>query len=129
MNILSIIGITLIILVISIFMKRYSPEFYLIFNICSISILFILVIPYIKDIISEFQNLFYISNISNNFQKIILKVIGICIVSQIASDICKDSGNLAIANSMSIFGKLSIIFSSMSIFKEFVNLMINLLKE
>lgn len=129
MNILSIIGISLTILVISIFIKKYSPEFFVIFIICAVCFLFFFIIPCIKELLQEFQKAINIYNISNKFQTTIIKIIGISIVSQFASDICKDSGNTSIADSISIFGRISILISSIPIFKELIHLVINLLKE
>ena len=96
---------------------------------CSICFLFFLVIPYIKELIKEFQIALNLYNISSKFQATIIKIIGISIVSQFASDICKDSGNTSISDSISTFGRISILISSVPIFKELIHLVINLLKE
>ena len=128
MNINSIIGISLIVLVISTLLKKYSPEFFVIFIILSSIFFLIFTMPAIQNIISEFESFIDISFGTIKFKTILLKILGICIISQIASDVCKDSGNISIANSISLFGKISILASSIPIFKCFFDIITNIFK-
>lgn len=127
-NIISVAGISLVILVISSLVKKYSPEFFIVLITISVSIFLIILISYLKNILYEFDSLFKFSNIKQNLQIIILKILGICIISEFSSNICKDSGNLSLANNIILFGKISIILTAMPIFKEFFETILNILK-
>ena len=127
-NIISVAGISLVILVISSLVKKYSPEFFIVLITISVSIFLIILISYLQNIFYEFDSLFKFSNIQQNLQIIILKILGICIISEFGSNICKDSGNLSLANNIILFGKISIILTAMPIFKEFFETILNILK-
>lgn len=128
MNIISIVGISLIILVISTLLKKYSPEFFVIFITLSSIFFLIFMIPSVQKIVSEFESFIDISFGIIKFKYVLLKILGICIISQIAYDICKDSGNTSIANNISLFGKISILISSIPIFKCFFEIITNIFK-
>ncbi len=127
-NIISVAGISLVILVISSLVKKYSPEFFIALIIISVSIFLIILVYYLQNIFHEFDFLFKFSNIKQNLQIIILKILGICIISEFSSNICKDSGNLSLANNIILFGKISIILTAMPIFKEFFETILNIIK-
>ena len=59
---------------------------------------------------------------------VVLKAIGICMVSQFASDICKDSGNLSLSNVVSVFGRISVIIVSMPMIKFLFETTIDIIK-
>ena len=128
MNI-NLIIIILIISVISSLLKKYAPEFFTLFNILSISFILLFLIPYINNIITSLNNIFNLSKILNNNQYIILKILGIYLITQFSSDICKDSGYQSFSNAINIFGKINIIFASMQIFKDFFNFLSDILNK
>ena len=128
MNINSTIGISLIIVVISALLKKYSPEFFVIFLILSSAFLLSFAIPYVQKIINEIDELINISCSFIKFKSTIIKILGICTISQIASDICKDSGNISIANNISLFGKISILVSCIPMFRCFFDTILDIFK-
>ena len=128
MNIFSIIGISLIFLIISNLIKKYLPEYFVIFIISSVLFVFIMIIPDIKSIINDLDLLFRVSKNSERYQFVVLKTIGICMVSQFASDICKDSGNLSLSNVVSVFGRISVIIVSMPMIKFLFETTIDIIK-
>ena len=66
----------------------------------------------IIDAINKIQD--YIS-INENYIVILIKIIGITLVSEIASNICKDCNYNAVANQIDLFGKLTILATGMPI--------------
>ena len=74
-NIISVAGISLVILVISSLVKKYSPEFFIVLITISVSIFLIILISYLQNVLHEFNFLFKFSNIKENLQIIILKAL------------------------------------------------------
>ena len=129
MDIFSVAGISIVVLVISILMKKYSPEFGVFLISASVLMFLLILINHFKYILDEFNFLFKFVSINKNFHAIILKILGICIVSQFSSSICKDHGNLSLANIVILFGKISVILTSMPIFKELFEIIFVLLRK
>ena len=128
MNINFII-IILIISIISSLLKKYVPEFFTPFNILSILFVLLFLIPYINHIIIDLNNIFNLSKIPNNSQYTILKILGIYLITQFSSDICKDSGYQSFSNAINIFGKISIVLTSMQIFRNFFDFISDILNK
>ena len=128
MNI-NLIVIILIISIISSLLKKYAPEFFTLFNIISVFFILFLLLPSINDIITSLNSIFNLSKFLNSNHYIILKILGIYLITQFSSDICKDSGYESFSNAINIFGKINIIFASMQIFKDFFNFLSDILNK
>ena len=63
----------------------------------------------IKPIISMLQSLSEKMGMSSKFFVILLKITGIAYLSEFASNICKDSGETAVASKVELAGKILII--------------------
>ena len=87
------------------------------------------IVPQINNIIVSLNSIFNLSNILNNNQYVILKILGIYLITQFSSDICKDSGYQSFSNAINIFGKINIILASMQIFKDFFNFLSDILNK
>ena len=112
MNTLTIIGIILIVSVISIVLKRYNKEYAIILDV----IVGIFTLTFISDkfmpLISEIKNLIYLAKIPNEYATILFKSLGICFITQFASDSCIDAGEKSLASKIEFVGKISIIITS-----------------
>lgn len=62
-----------------------------------------------------------LTSVSKEYIKILLKITGITFISEIASDISKDCGYMAVANQVQIFGKVSILVISIPVFTELIS--------
>ena len=128
MNI-NLIIIILTISIISSLLKKYAPEFFTLFNIISVLFILLFIVPQINNIIVSLNSIFNLSKILNNNQYVILKILGIYLITQFSSDICKDSGYQSFSNAINIFGKINIILASMQIFKDFFNFLSDILNK
>ena len=79
--------------------------------------------------IQQMLNLMMENNgIDREHIRLLLKSLGICLVGQIASDSCKDSGEGAIATKIELFCKLSVLLISFPLFAEIMEIAIDLLR-
>ena len=67
------------------------------------------------------------SNINSSFLSIILKVTGIAIITEFAVSVCNDSGETAIANKIEIGSKVIIMFLSIPIISNLLEVILNIL--
>lgn len=54
--------------------------------------------------------------------KILLKALGLCLVAQIASDVCKDCGESALSTSVELVGKLSIVLMALPVAAQLIEI-------
>ena len=122
MNIVSIIAVGIIGALLSLILKQYKPEFAIVVSIVTAVIIFILIIGWLLPIISDIKSMLDRAEISYKYIYILLKALGICYITQFACDICKDSGQTAIASKIELAGRLAICIVALPLFTELLSL-------
>ena len=67
-------------------------------------------------------------SINSEYFTIVLKSLGICYVTQLASDTCRDSGYSAIASKVELAGKVSIVVIALPLFTNLVDIALGLIQ-
>lgn len=105
---IQLLGISLISATLYVVIKKYSPEYTVMAQIGAVLLILIASYPYMKDVIDFYYEYTEYTSVSNDYVKIVLKTAGIAVLTQFASDICKDSGQSALAGKIEFSGKLMI---------------------
>ncbi|MBO5935774.1 MAG: hypothetical protein J6Q94_09840 [Clostridia bacterium] len=103
---MQLMGVSLISAVLFSVIKKYSPEYSVLAEIAAVLLVLIFSYPYIKNIIDFYYEYTDYSGISSDYVKIVIKTIGVAILTQFASDLCKNSGQFALADKIEFAGKL-----------------------
>ena len=74
--------------------------------------------------IKEFENY-----IGGNYISIMLKALGIALITETSSDICRDFGENGIASKIDMLGKCTLVTMSVPIMKDILSLIKNMLVE
>ncbi len=127
MDIIKIIGIGIVSLIIIIIIKQYRPEFALYISIIAGIIMFFIVADKFSGIIDLLTSISNKTNLNSEFLKILIKITGIAILSEFAISICKDSGEVAIANKIDLAGKIIIISISIPIISSLLETVLKIL--
>jgi stage III sporulation protein AD len=128
MNIFQLVGLALIITFLSIVIKKFSPEIAIYIPVVAGIIIFLMLSGSIFAVIKLLQDMSGKLNLGNNYLTIILKMIGIAFLSEFTADICRDSGETAIANKVEFAGKIMILVLAIPIITALLELLLSLLK-
>lgn len=126
-EIIKIVGIGLISLIIIIIIRQYKPEFAIYVSIISGIIILYFIMDKLEGIINLLKNISYKSGINNQFLEILLKITGIAILSEFAINLCKDSGEGAIASKIEIGTKILVISMSIPILSNLLEIITDLI--
>lgn len=125
---IKITAIALISLVLIIFLKNSNREFAFLLTVSSSIILFSIVIndffqviEKVNDISSQIKNL-------NSYVSLMVKILGITLITQFVIDLCRDSGENALASQTEITSKIIILIMIMPLFEAVMNVVAGLLK-
>ncbi|MBR3249611.1 MAG: stage III sporulation protein AD [Clostridia bacterium] len=114
-------------LVIIIIVKQYRPEFAIYISIiCGILIL-VFVMDKLTNVINLIKSVIDKTNINSSFLSILLKITGIAFLAEFAVSVCKDAGESAIASKIEIGSKVIIIFLSIPIISNLLEIIIKIL--
>lgn len=120
--------IVLISLLLIIFLKDVKREFALILTIACAIILFIYVA---EDFFYVFEKIYSLSsgigNV-NSYVSLMMKILGISLISQFVVDLCRDAGENALASQTEIASKIIILIMTLPLFESVINIIIGLLK-
>lgn len=76
----------------------------------------------IQPVISQVQEIFADAGISSEYISLIFKAMAICFITQITCDICRDSGESAIASGAELWGRGALIVIALPILRALIEL-------
>ena len=126
-EVIKIIGIGLISLIIIIIIKQYKPEFAIYVSIISGIIIIYMIFNKLEGIINLLKMISNKSGINNNFLDLLLKITGIAFLAEFAINLCKDSGEGAIASKIEMGTKVIIVSMSIPIISSLLEVITKLL--
>lgn len=121
-EIFTVSGIAIVSAGLVLLIKQYKPEFA--FGIavsCGIIIIFY-IIGFFREIFSVLSEIISFSGIENNKFSILFRCMGICLVTKIASETCKDCGQGSAASKIDLAGKALILTSALPLFSEITDI-------
>ena len=127
MNIAALCGITLVSTVVCVLLKKYVPEYSVMAEIAIGIIIMSVVLYEFSPALSEIKSLLSTANIPTEYGQILFKSIGICFLTQFASDSCKDAGERSLATKIELAGKISIIITALPLFEKIIKTAISLM--
>lgn len=113
--IFKITGLLLLYVFISIIIRKYQPEYVFLLRFFIIIFIVFLSFEYIEDFISSIIDTFDLFLIDSSHISLMMKVIGISILTDFISDTLNDNGETALSNIITILAKIIIILLSLPI--------------
>lgn len=126
-EIIKIIGIGIISLIIIIIIKQYRPEFAIYVSIIAGIAIIYLIFSKLRGIIDLLKTISNKSGINNQFLELLLKITGTAFLAEFAINLCKDSGEGAIASKIEMGTKVIIVSMSIPIISSLLEVITKLL--
>ena len=126
-EVIKIIGIGLISLIIIIVVKQYKPEFAIYVSIIAGVLILYLIMEKLEGIINLLKTISSKSGINNQFLELLLKITGIAFLAEFAINLCKDSGEGAIASKIEMGSKVIIVSMSIPIISSLLEVILKLI--
>ena len=118
----SIVGLALISVSIGLILKRTNPEFSMLVCVIAIMIMFAIIVGSLNPILDVINNWTSAFNLNNIYISTVIKSLGICYLTQLASETCRDSGYSAIATKIELTGKVTIILMALPMFLDLMQI-------
>lgn len=118
MNITGICIVAVITAIIAIALKQSTPQISLVLSLITGVMILISISSYLPVFTEKIDFLMLQSGVDSEYAKVLLKSVGICFICQFSSDICKDSGQSALAGKVELAGKILILVSALPLMEE-----------
>ena len=114
----SIVGVGIVAAVLAILLKQHRPEYALLVSLAAGVFILVLVSTSIVPVIEQIISMLSASNMPGEYAGILMKVLGICFITQLACDTCKDAGETAISAKVEIAGRVAVLLVSLPLFQQ-----------
>ena len=121
------VSCVLISLILWLCLERNGKDISVLFSLAVCVMILFLAASMFKPIIQLVEKLRELGNINKEYIKVILKVVGIGLISEIISLICKDVGNESLGKVLQILSTILILVISVPIFDKLLDLLNNIL--
>lgn len=123
----ALVGIICAVLTVTV--RQSKPELAVFVQLAGITVLAFFAVEYLKNIFIETDGLLAETElISEGYLILLVKILGIAVITKIGSDICSDSSNSALATVVELVGKSVILAMCLSLIKTLAELAKGLLE-
>ena len=126
-EVLSVLGIGLVAALLCVVLRPQRPEFALVLSLTVGVLILSQLVFSIEKISQEISSLLTATNISQENIKILLKCLGICLLTQLGCEAARDAGECAVASKIEMAGKLMILAASLPLFSQILRIVSRLL--
>ena len=125
---IKIAGFVLISLLLILFLKETKREFSIILAAACGIILFVTVADDLYDIATKIYDLSTQADNINTYISLMMRILGISLIAQFVADLCRDSGENALASQTATASKVLILIMTLPLFETVINIVTGLLK-
>ncbi len=129
MELTTILSMLLIAAFLTVLLRRYRPELAMGVGIVAGAIALLAVLKTAAPAVSQLQALLDGAALPQAYTAILFKALGICLLTQLTADACRDAGESALAAKAELAGKLLLLVLSLPLFEKITSLALSLLQE
>jgi len=122
MNVMTVLIVGLAGAFFAVFLKQYRPEYALIITALTTVVVAFSAIGWAVPVISEIKGMIDNANVSYSSLSVIIKSIGICYLTQITSDVCKDAGQVSISSKIELIGRIALCISAIPLYRDILSI-------
>ncbi len=108
-NAFQIAGICLVAVLFTALLRRNAPEQAILLSVAAASAVTLWAAAALSPVLLQIDSMLTASGLTADEITVISKAAGICCITQLAGDICKDSGENALATAVTLAGKVSLL--------------------
>lgn len=127
MDILSIIGIGIIGAVLTVILRQYRPELAMLSATATAIVILMQVVDALSSAIGYMLDLSNRYGIDTNYIGTVIRIIGIAYICQFASEVCRDSGETAVATKIEFGGKVLILLYALPVVESLLSMVVSIL--
>lgn len=122
MSMITIVGIAVLAAAFSVILKQKNPEYALALSLTAGVLILAMIISAAQPLFDRMHSLLDASGTKADYVQILFKSLGLCFITQIACDACKDLGETAIATKVETAGKIAVLMVSLPLFEEILRI-------
>ena len=126
LKIVSVAGICIVSAVMCKLFANDNKEYGLFIKIAASSVIMSMIIIFVSPVTETIHNIYNKAGADEEYLTILFKALGICYVTQFACDVCRDSGENALATQAELAGKVSLLIIALPLFNSLADIVASL---
>ncbi|MBQ3266240.1 MAG: hypothetical protein IJH07_10745 [Ruminococcus sp.] len=126
MDIIAICGAAIITTVLAVMLRTQSPHSAMLLSICSGAVIILSLLKNIPDLLSGVRSMLADGGIDVSDFTILLKVLGICFVTEFTCDCVTEAGLLSLSTNISFAGKILVLMTALPLFQHILDVIVSL---
>jgi len=106
--------------VLAVLLRQYAREQSLLISLAVCTAVMGGLILFIEPVISDMRDIFSSAGISDSYISLLFKASAVCFITEITCELCKDSGESAVASAVELWGRGAVTFMSIPIIKSLI---------
>ena len=122
-----IVGVVMIAAFLAVLLRHQKPEFAMAVGVLTGIAVLLLIISKIVPVLDTLRDMLDAAGLPGEYGQILFKALGICLLTQLAADACKDAGESALASKAELAGKLMLLMLALPLFEKIAQLAASLI--
>ena len=97
---------------------QYRPEFRMLVTAAVTLLLMVMVLEQLSPVLEQLRSTMELTGLTGDYAAVLFKAVGICLLTQLAGDVCRDSGESSIASKIELTGRAAILLTAMPLIQE-----------
>ena len=104
--------------VLALILGQYRPEVRMLVTAAVTLLLMAMVLEQLSPVLEQLRSTMELTGLTGDYAAILFKAVGICLLTQLAGDVCRDSGESSIASKIELAGRAAILLTAMPLIQE-----------
>lgn len=122
MELTAIAGLGIVAVALIVLLRQYRPEYALMASVLCSVLIFAAILLGLAPALAELEGWLYSLSVEGEYTGTLFKALGICFITQIACDSCRDAGESAIAAKIELAGKFALVVLALPMFREILQI-------
>lgn len=121
-TIVAVMGVLLCAGMLAVVLRGQRPELAMCLSLAAGALVVTLLMRHITPALTALDGMVQGSTIPSEYIKIVLKASGICVLTQLTADTCRDAGETALAGKAELAGRMVLLLISLPLFEDMLQL-------
>jgi len=109
--------------------RQIKPEFAIFVQLGGVLMVAMLAMSALQELLAAVESMLnFAPNLGTGSFAMLAKALGVCITTQLAADICRDSGSTSLANTVELGGRLLILTVTLPLLKSIAEIAVGLIR-
>ena len=126
---LKLAGAAAVAAIAALIVRQVKPELAVFVQLGGVAVVALLLMDVLQELLAAVESILdFVPGLGGGSFVMLVKALGICVTTQLAADICRDSGSGSLANVVELGGRLLVLGLSLPLLKSIAELAVGLIR-